>query len=87
MEVDEEQRAAMTSKANQIATDIETEGKIENLIKAKGFEDCMVYISEDSADVMVKTDGLLANEAAVIKDIIIQTTDIPVENVKILEVN
>lgn len=87
VEVDEEQRAAMTSKANQIATDIETEGKIENLIKAKGFEDCMVYISEDSADVMVKTDGLLANEAAVIKDIIIQTTDIPVENVKILEVN
>lgn len=77
----------MTSKANQIATDIETEGKIENLIKAKGFEDCMVYISEDSADVMVKTDGLLANEAAVIKDIVIQTTDIPVENVKILEVN
>ena len=85
---------AMQETKNQALKSIEdmvaemnSEVNIETLVKAKGFEDCMVYISEDSADVMVKTDGLLANEAAVIKDIIIQTTDIPVENVKILEVN
>ena len=69
------------------AQSIETEGKIENLIKAKGFTDVMVYYDTERTDVIVKTDGLLSNEAAQIKDIILKETEIPAENITIVEVN
>ena len=75
-----------TMQALGIARSIESESKIENLIMAKGYEECLVYISDASADVVIKTDGLLANEAAVIKDIILSETDLAAEDIKILEV-
>ncbi|MEG1875329.1 MAG: SpoIIIAH-like family protein, partial [Angelakisella sp.] len=34
----------LTVQATKLASSIEAEGKIENLIKAKGFADCMVYL-------------------------------------------
>ena len=46
-DVDPDIKAEMALKATEIAKSIETEGKIENLIKAKGFEDCMVYYDTD----------------------------------------
>lgn len=52
-------KAQLTMKAAEIAQSIETEGKMENLIKAKGFTDCMVYYDGDKVDVVVKTPGLL----------------------------
>ena len=82
----EEQAAEATMKALGIAQSIESESKIENLILAKGYDDCLVYITDTSADVVVKTDGLLANEVAVIKDIILSETNLAAENIKILEV-
>ena len=45
-----------------------------------------MYITDTSADVVIKSDGLLANEVAVIKDIIISETNLTAENIKILEV-
>ena len=36
---------------------------------------------------MVETDGLLATEAALIKEAIVQETSVPVENISIVEVN
>lgn len=65
---------------------MELETKIESIIKAKGFDDCIVYISGDYADVMVQTEGLLETEAALIKEAIIQETTVPVENISIVEV-
>ena len=81
-----EQAAEATMKALGIAQSIESESKIENLILAKGYEECLVYITDTSADVVIKSDGLLANEVAVIKDIIISETNLTAENIKILEV-
>lgn len=86
-ETDSEQTAALSEKAQTMAANMELETKIESMMKAKGFSDCVVYISEDYADVMVETDGLLETEAAVIKDAIIQETSVPVENIKIIEVD
>ena len=82
----EEQAAQATMQALGIAQSIESESKIENLILAKGYEECLVYISENAADVVIKSEGLLANEVAVIKDIILQETNLSAENIKILEV-
>lgn len=82
----EEELAEMTMMAVSIAKSIDAEGKIENLIKAKGFEECLVYINDAKVDVIVKTEGLLSSEAAVIKDIILDETEVGAENIKILEV-
>lgn len=85
-EDDSEQVSVLAEKAGEIAENMELENKIETIIKAKGFEDCIVYISGDYADVMVQTEGLLPTEAAVIKEAIIQETSVPVENISIVEV-
>lgn len=84
---DAQQVSVLAEKATQIASNMELENKIESLIKAKGFKDCIVYISGEYADVMVQTEGLLPTEAAVIKEAIIQETSVPVENISIVEVN
>ena len=85
-ENDETQTASLIQKAEEITANMELETKIESIIKAKGFDDCIVYISGDYADVMVQTEGLLETEAALIKEAIIQETTVPVENISIVEV-
>ncbi|MBR2638995.1 MAG: SpoIIIAH-like family protein [Oscillospiraceae bacterium] len=84
---DSEEISVLAEKAGEIASNMELENKIESMIKAKGFEDCIVYISGEYADVMVQTEGLLPTEAAVIKEAIIKETSVPVENISIVEVN
>jgi stage III sporulation protein AH len=76
-----EQRTELALKTTEM------EGKIENLIKAKGFMDCMVYYDAQRVDVIVRTDGLLTNEVAQMKDIIVKEVTIPTENISIIEVN
>ncbi len=85
--VDPDIKAEMALKATEIAQSIETEGKIENLIKAKGFEDCMVYYDTEQVDVVVRSDGLEPEQVAQMKDIILQETSVPVENISIVEIN
>ncbi len=87
VEVDSEARADLAVQAAAIASAIETEGKVENLIKAKGFSECMVYLDEDRASVVVRAEELLDNEVAQIKDIILKETSVPVENSPIVEEN
>ncbi|HWP52399.1 MAG TPA: SpoIIIAH-like family protein [Clostridia bacterium] len=82
-----EQRTELALKTTSMAQAIEKEGKIENLIKAKGFTDCMVYYDTERVDVIVKTNGLLTNEVAQMKDIIVKEVTIPDENIAIIEVN
>ena len=72
---------------SQIAKDIENESNIETLIQAKGFEDCIAVISEGKATVIVKTDGLLANEVAQINEIVYETAGILPTDLKIIEKN
>ncbi len=83
----EEQKNEATVKANALSDNIETEGAIENLIKAKGFEDCLAYVDEDSgpANVVVKTEGLDETQAAQIADIIVGETKLKMENISIVE--
>ena len=81
-----EQVKEATDKALTTAKMIESESKMESLIKSKGFEDCIVYLSDQSAKVVVKSEGLEQNEAAQIMDIVVSESDVPSENVSIVEV-
>lgn len=70
-----------------IASEIETEALVEEMIKAKGFEDCLAIMTGDSINVVVKTSGLLTNEVAQITEIVMQETGLSAENIKIVEKN
>ena len=68
-----------------IAGEIEKEANIEVLIKAKGFADCVAVVSGENANIIVKTDGLMPNEVAQIKEIVYEQAGIIPGNVKIVE--
>ena len=72
--------------AVEVSKLIESEGTIESLVKAQGFEDCVAYLDGESAKVVVKTEGLDKAQAAAIKDIILGETEISAENIRIFEV-
>ena len=72
--------------AVNVSSLIESEGRIESLIRSQGFEDCVVYLDNDSAKVVVRSDGLDAADAALIKDIILGEVTISSENIRIFEV-
>ena len=81
-----DQMTQLTIQAANIAKSIETEGKIENLIKAKGFAECMVYLADDKIDVLVKCSDMTDSEAAQIKDVILGEVEVPDQNISIIEI-
>lgn len=78
--------AKANAEISAIAEQTELESTIESLIKAKGFDDCVVFLSSDIANVVVHTEGLSAEQAAQINEIIVSHTKIPSSNIKIVEI-
>ncbi len=76
----------LTMEATNLAKSIEKESKIENLIKAKGFNECMVYLEPEKIDVLVKSDNLTDSEVLQIKDVILGEITIPNEKISIIEI-
>ena len=72
--------------AVEVSKLIESEGTIESLVKAQGFEECVAYLDGDSAKVVVKTEGLDKAQAASIKEIILGEAEVSAENIRIFEV-
>lgn len=63
---------------------METELALEGLIKAKGFEDCVVTISNNNVNVVVKDGELTADKAAQILNVIVSETEYEASNVIII---
>jgi stage III sporulation protein AH len=78
--------AAISQDAANLSKYIEAESKIETVLKAQGFSDVLVYLSDKGANVIVKTPGLSASDAAKIKDVIIEEMKIPAEQITVVEV-
>lgn len=67
-----------------IAKNIVQENSIENLIKAKGFSNCIVFIENSECSVVVGTDNLSQDNAIVIKDIVSGQAGITYDKIKIV---
>ena len=65
------------------------EAQIENMITAKGYTDCVVFMADDGVSVVVSAgeDGLQTEDIAKITDIVKQETELTADCIKILEVN
>ena len=68
-----------------IAKVIESEANIETLIEAKGFAECVAVIKDDSASIVVKSDGLQAAQISQINEIVYEQAGISPVNVKIIQ--
>lgn len=79
--------SAMTAIA-AMATDSMTETRIENLLLAKGYADCVAYITGDSISVAVPApqEGLTTAQVAAITDVITSDTDFTAAQLKIVEI-
>ena len=85
-DLSDEETATYTIEAVNLSKLSESESTIESLIKAQGFDDCVVYLNGSTANIVVKTEGLVPSEAAQIKDILLTEVTIPAENIRIFEV-
>lgn len=80
--------SAMTA-ISAMATDSMTETRIENLLLAKGYADCVAYITGDSISIAVPApaDGLTSAQVAAITDVITSDTEFTASQLKIVEVS
>lgn len=75
------------AKMTQIADWTVKEAEIENLIMAKGFIDCVVFLSEDGVSVTVAAEeGLSTVGVAKITDIILSETSFTADQLTVIEV-
>lgn len=79
----QESRKDAENKIKQAAESADAERRVETQIKAKGYDDCFAYISENGISVTVKGGQIDGSKVAAMKDIIVTETHIPVKNIKI----
>ena len=80
-----------SSSNQQLETIVQTalnEAQIESLVIAKGYADCVAYISEDGVSVAVASPegGLAQKDVAVIADIVMAQSDYSLEKIRVVEV-
>lgn len=64
----------------------EKEVMIENLIRAKGYDNVVAFMGENLISIAVKTQGLNEVDAAIMQDIAVSTTSYPADKIKIVEI-
>jgi len=82
----ESEKAVVAENAVALSKLVESETQVENLIKAAGFADSVVYLDGTSANIVVKCDGFLPSQAAQIKEILLSKVSVQNENIRILDV-
>ncbi len=89
--ITEDELADQTAKTDaftqmeRIANETSWEIDIENLVKAKGFSECVAVINQNSASIVVESEGLTAGEIAQIKEIVYLEASIQPKDIKIIE--
>lgn len=65
------------------------EAQIENMLIAKDFTDCLVFINDGSVNVIVPapTEGLAAESVAIITETVVSELGVSADQIKIIEVN
>ncbi len=82
------EKETLTQSLTAEINGITLESDIENLVKAKGFADCVAFIEEDQVSLAVKTgtEGLSKSEVAQLRDIVLSKVSVSAQNISIVEV-
>jgi len=84
----DEAKQEAAAKIEVIAANALKEANIENLVKAKGFKDCVAFISDEGVSIIVAAPegGLNQADVAKITDIVLTETEVEAGDIKIVEV-
>ena len=85
---DESKAAESSDNLEEIVQTALTEAQIESLIIAKGYTDCVAYMSDEGISVAVASPegGLQQGDVAVIADTVISQTEYVMDDIRIVEV-
>ena len=83
-DVSSEIREAAQQELIKITQTMEKELLLEGLIKAKRFEDAVVFISDDSVTVVIKAQNLKDSDVTKVLKIITANTSVLAENVSVI---
>ncbi len=84
----DEVAAASAGQAMEVmAQSAVKESRIENLIIAKGYKDCVVFINDNGVNVIISklADGLQYNDVARITEIVMDEAGVDASNIKIID--
>lgn len=81
----EEMRKEAQMKIMSIGDLSEKELTIEGLIKAKGFEDALVFLNDENVKVVVSREELSEQDVVKILDIVMSETDLDASNIEIMK--
>ena len=85
---DQSKSAESSQNLEEIVQTALTEAQIESLIIAKGYTDCVAYMSTQGISVAVSAPegGLQAEDVAVIADIVLTQSDYVMDEIRVVEV-
>jgi len=86
---DETKAAESSANLEEIVQTALTEAQIESLIIAKGYTDCVAYMSPEGISVAVSAPegGLQAEDVAVIADIVMSQSEYSMDEIRVVEVH
>lgn len=76
------------SQLEQIISDALSESEIESLVIAKGYADCVAYITDDgiSLAVAMPEEGLTQSDVSLLADIVMSQTDFKLSDIRVIGV-
>ena len=85
---DSDTAAQTNTKLEELVQVALCEAQIESLVIAKGYADCVAYISDEGISVAVAAPegGLVQNDVAVIADIVMTQSEYGMEDIRVVEV-
>ena len=85
---DQTKAAETSAELEDIVQTALSEAQIESLVIAKGYSDCVTYMSSDGVSVAVSAPegGLQAEDVAVIADIVMTQSEYTLDEIRIVEV-
>ena len=86
-ETDQQTRALAQRTLIDLMAWAEQETTIEGVLRARGYEDCVATIHEDTANILVRAEALTRQETAIILELVLRETDVDSGNVKIIPIN
>lgn len=89
MAYEDKESAQSSAQLDEIVEDALCEAQIESLVIAKGYADCVAYISDNSISVAVATPegGLQKEDVAVIADVVMSQSEFKMDQIHVVEVH
>ena len=85
---DEETVSEASGQLSTLVNRALDEAEVESLVIAKGYEDCVCFMNDDSVSVAVSApeEGLSETAVAVIADIVLSQSDYAISDIRVVEV-